>query len=155
MSIRRYGSKLPPNVVGWRSHRDWRNVNNLNHGTPELPEAAERYEGGMIPFALLCAMEASVELMLEIGPERIERRVLELAAAIENGAEQLGGVVANPGSHIIAARFPNADAGALAAALKRDRIVVSARHGHVRISAHFYNNEQDIERLISGLRKLL
>jgi cysteine desulfurase/selenocysteine lyase len=148
-------SKLPPNVVGWRSDRGWRNVNALNQGAPELPDAAARYEGGMIPFALLCAMEASVDLLLEIGPERVERRVLELAAAVEKGAEQLGGVIANPGSHIIAVRFPNADAGALAAALKRDRIVVSARHGHVRISAHFYNNEQDIERLISGLRKLV
>ena len=28
--------RLQPNVVGWRSHRDWRNVDNLHHGVPEF-----------------------------------------------------------------------------------------------------------------------
>jgi selenocysteine lyase/cysteine desulfurase len=73
--------RLPPTVVGWRSHRDWRNVDHLHHGTPEFKDAAEKYEGGGLPFTLLYAMEAVVEWMLEIGPEAIERRVLALADA--------------------------------------------------------------------------
>jgi hypothetical protein len=36
--------KLLPNVVGWRRHRDWRNVDDLHHGMPVLKEAAEKYE---------------------------------------------------------------------------------------------------------------
>ncbi len=62
--------RLQPNVVGWRSHHDWRNVDNLHHGAPEFPRAAEKYEGGSVSFALLYAMEASLDLILEIGPER-------------------------------------------------------------------------------------
>ena len=54
-------------------------VDDLHHGIPQLPEGAERYEGGMLNFPSLYAMRESVRMILEIGPERIERRVLELA----------------------------------------------------------------------------
>lgn len=146
---------LAPNIVGWRSDKGWRNVNTLNQGAPEFKDSAERYEGGMLPFALLCAMEASVAMLLEIGPEQIETRVRELAARVVEIARELGGIVAHPDSHIVAARFPGADAAAIASALKGDRVLVSARHGHLRISAHFYNDESDLERLEAGLKSLL
>jgi selenocysteine lyase/cysteine desulfurase len=146
---------LPPNVVGWRSDKGWRNVNSLNQGVPDLTTSAEKYEGGMIPFLLLYAMEASINMMLDIGPEQIEQRVLELACRIASIARELGGEVAHPGSHIVAVRFPGADAGRIAAELKSRKVLVSARHGHVRISAHFYNNEADLVRLTDELRASL
>jgi cysteine desulfurase / selenocysteine lyase len=34
-------AKLPPNIIGWRSHHDWRNVSNLHHGNPEFKDSAE------------------------------------------------------------------------------------------------------------------
>src|SRR5262249_23942320 len=40
--------QLPAIVVGWRSDRDWRCVDNLNHGEPVFAESAEKYEGGML-----------------------------------------------------------------------------------------------------------
>src|SRR5579872_12431 len=48
-----FRKKLPPNVIGWRSHHDWRNVDRLHSGTPEFKDAAEKYEGGGLPFHLL------------------------------------------------------------------------------------------------------
>jgi selenocysteine lyase/cysteine desulfurase len=146
---------LVPNIVGWRSDKGWRNVNTLNMGAPEFKDSAERYEGGMIPFALLCAMEAAVAMFLEISPERIESRVRELAGRIVSIARELGGVVAHPDSHIVAARFDRADVGAVARELKNRRVLVSARHGHLRMSAHMYNDEIDLDRLQSELKSLL
>jgi cysteine desulfurase / selenocysteine lyase len=143
---------MVPNVIGWRSDKGWRNVNTLNQGVPEFKDSAERYEGGMIPFALLCAMEASVAMILEIGPERIEARVLELAARGVGIAREFGATIAHPNSHIIAARFKGADVARIAAELKSNRVLVSARHGHLRVSAHFYNDETDLERLRIELR---
>src|SRR5207248_3017020 len=70
---------LRPAVMGWRSDRGWRSVDDLHHGAPKLPAAAEKYEGGMLNFPSLYGMRESVRMMLEIGPECIERRVLELA----------------------------------------------------------------------------
>jgi selenocysteine lyase/cysteine desulfurase len=146
---------LVPHVVGWRSDKGWRSVNTLNQGAPEFKDSAERYEGGMIPFALLCAMEASVSMLLEIGPHRVESRVLEMARRIVAIAREFGGVVAHPDSHIIAARFDSVDAGIIANRLKENRVVVSARHGHVRVSAHFYNDEPDLARFRTELGRAL
>jgi selenocysteine lyase/cysteine desulfurase len=147
--------RLQPNVVGWRSHHDWRNVDNLHHGAPEFPRAAEKYEGGSVSFALLYAMEASLDLILEIGPDVIERRVLGLAQATRGILRGLGASVADGASPIVAARFENRDVSALARALKEQRVLVAARRGHLRVSPHLYNNERDLEVFERTLRALL
>ncbi len=147
--------RLRPNVLGWRSHRDWRNVDNLHHGVPELADGAEKYEGGMVNFALLYAMEASLDLVLEIGPEAVEQRVLALAEKTREILRARGGRVDLCGSPIVAARFENRDVSALATALKEEhRVLVAARRGNLRVSPHFYNNEQDLEKLSEALGRL-
>jgi len=100
-------------------------------------------------------MEASVDLILEIGPEVIEQRVLELAAAARGILRGLGASVADNNSQIVAARFENLDVSALARALKEQRVLVAARRGQLRVSPHLYNNEQDLEVLERELRALL
>jgi len=147
--------RLRPNVLGWRSHRDWRNVDNLHHGVPELSESAEKYEGGAVTFAVIYAMEAAIDLILEIGSEIIERRVLDLAAKTRGVLQGFGAEMRAHCSPIVAARFANQDVSALARALKEQRVLVAARRGHLRVSPHYYNNEQDLETLASALRRLL
>jgi cysteine desulfurase/selenocysteine lyase len=143
---------LDPLAVGWRSHFDWRNVDHLHLGAPVFVDSAEKYEGGMLPSAALYALEASVDLMLELTPQAIEERVLALAAQCRARLRELG---ADPlpyeDSAIVATRVPGHDASALARALKQQGVLVSARHGLLRVSTHFYNNEQDLERLIEAL----
>jgi cysteine desulfurase/selenocysteine lyase len=151
----RFRAKLPPAVIGWRSHHDWRNVDRLHHGVPEFVDSAEKYEGGGLPFHLLYGMGASVDWILEIGPARIEARVLDLAARIRAMIRTLGGDAPETGSQIVCAAFPGRDASQLARRLKERRAVVSARHGALRIAPHFYNNEEDIGRLEEALRTLL
>jgi selenocysteine lyase/cysteine desulfurase len=147
--------RLQPNVVGWRSHRDWRNVDNLHHGVPQLVASAEKYEGGSVSFALLYAMEASLDLILEIGPDVIEQRVLDLAAKTRGILRQLGAAVECQASPIVAARFEGRDVSALARALKERQVLVAARRGLLRVSPHLYNNEQDLEVFERALRALL
>jgi selenocysteine lyase/cysteine desulfurase len=147
--------RLEPNVVGWRSHRDWRNVDNLHHGVPELLPSAEKYEGGSVSFALLYAMEASLDLILEIGPDVIEQRVLDLADRTRGILRERGATLAHCASPIVAARFENRDVSALARALKEQGVLVAARRGHLRVSPHLYNNEQDLEIFERTLRTLL
>jgi len=146
---------LRPNTIGWRSHRDWRNVNNLHHGSPEFSGSAEQYEGGAISSALLYAMESSVDLILEIGPQVIEERVLNLAERVREILHGSGAEVEHCGSQIVAGRFEGLDVGSLATALKEARVLVAARRGQLRVSPHFYNNEQDLDVFASALRKLL
>ncbi len=146
---------LQPNVVGWRSHHRWQDFDNLHHGEPEFSTAAERYEGCMLAVPLLCAMEKSVELMLEIGPAQIEARVLELAELAGHKVEALGGTVAHGGTAILACRFEGREASALSRALGARGVVTSARHGYLRVSLHFYNNEEDVEVFAAELKGLL
>ncbi len=156
-SLRR---RLAPRVVGWRSHKGWRNVDNLHHGAPEFTDAAEKYEAGMLAHSLIFALGTSVAMMLDIGPERIERRVQELASMAREllrglGARLLFDEAPHFDSPVIAARFDGRDASALARALFARRVQVSARHGNLRVSTHFYNNEEDLERLAALLRTSL
>jgi selenocysteine lyase/cysteine desulfurase len=143
---------LEPSVVGWRSHKDWRNHDRLHHGAPEFKSEAEKYEGGMLTFAVQYAMGAVIGMMLEIGPERIERRVLELAGRTREALRRRGAVLLSdldphPDSPIIAARFEGRDASELARQLQARRVLVAARHGNLRVSPHFYNSEHDIQAL--------
>jgi selenocysteine lyase/cysteine desulfurase len=151
---------LEPTVVGWRSHREWRRVDSLHHGPPEFKAAAEKYEGGMLSFPLLYAMEASVGLMLEIGPEAIENRVLELARRVREALRGMGARLPSDeaphyDSPVVAAKFEGREAALLARALRDKRVLVSARHGFLRVSPHFYNDEEDIARLEEELRSLV
>ncbi len=151
----RLRAKLPPNAVGWRSHRTWREVDELHHGRPVLTDTAERYEGGGLPSPLLYAMEASIDLMFEIGPDAIERRVLSLAAGARARLRQLGAEMEDNGSHIVGAKLPGADSSRLARELESRRVLVAARDGFLRVSPHFYNDEGDLDRLEEELRRLL
>ena len=147
---------LKPNVVGWRSHQGWRNVDDLHHGAPVFADLAEKYEGVMLPALLIYSLEASVDLMLTLGPAQIEQRVLALATQTRAIVESLGGsVVGDWTSPTVAARFPGHDPSHLARQLRAEKIVVSARHGNLRISTHLFNNEEDLARLDTGLRRLL
>ena len=146
---------LPPNSVGWRSHKTWREVDNLHHGIPDFMDTAEKYEGGGLPFPLMYAMQASVDLMFEIGPDAIEQRVLELAASARTRLRKLGAEVCDTGSQIVAAKFPAQDPSRLARELKARRVLVAARHGFVRVSPHFYNSDEDLDTFEQAIREVL
>jgi selenocysteine lyase/cysteine desulfurase len=88
----------------------------------------------MLNFPSLYAMQASVDMMLEIGPDVIESRVLDLAAKCREVLNEAGGTVAHDATAILAARFDRVDASALARRLRQQGIHVSARQGHLRVS---------------------
>jgi selenocysteine lyase/cysteine desulfurase len=151
---------LPPTIIGWRSHRGWREHENLHHGAPEFGTKAEKYEGGMLAFGPIYGMGASVEMMLEIGPPVIERRVMHLAALTRDVLRRAGGRLAadcdpHYDSPVVTARFEGKDARQLARALEARKVLVAARHGNLRVSPHFYNDESDLERFETELKQIL
>ena len=135
----------------------WREVDTLHH----VDAGADRVggegndSGGGLPFPLLYAMEASVDLILGIGPEAVEWRVLDLAASARRRLQALGADAPETGSHIMAAKFAGEDPSKLARELKAQRVLVAARHGYLRVPPHFYNTEEDLDPLEEELRKLL
>jgi selenocysteine lyase/cysteine desulfurase len=146
---------LEPNVIGWRSHHSWQDLDNLHHGMPEWAASAHRYEGYMPALPLLYAMERSVDLMLELDPVRIESRVLQLVDGVKAVVEKFGGSVANAKSPIAACRFPERDSSELSRALNARNVLTSARHGRLRLSFHLYNDESDIAAVDAALGEIL
>lgn len=149
-------SRLRPSVIGWRSDRGWRGVEHLHHGAPVFSDAAEAFEGGMLNFPSIYAMGASVDLMLRIGVRHIEQRVMQLARRCCELLESLGGDVFPSDSPIVTAKFPYVDASSITRELASEyRVHASARHGRLRVSVHFYNDESDLDRLAEGLTSLV
>ena len=101
----------------------------------------------MLNFPSIYGAAESVRMMLEIGPELIEQRVLELAGLAADILRQSGAIIVNEHTNIVAANWPDRDASALAKKLQEQRIIVAARHGNLRVSPHFYNTEADLELL--------
>jgi selenocysteine lyase/cysteine desulfurase len=103
------------------------------------------------------ALGAALELLLEMGPAAIERRVLSLADQAGSGLAEMGFEIVSsrrPGetSGIVAAVHPRLPAAELVERLAGRGIVVSTRAGRLRVAPHAYNTEGEIERLLVGLR---
>jgi len=82
--------------------------------------------------------------------------VLALARLVRERLRALGGdPLPYDDSAIAAVRFPGKDASALSVELKKHGVIVSARHGQLRVSTHFYNNEDDVARLAGTIQSLL
>ena len=94
-------------------------------------------------------------MLAGIGPANIEQRVLQLASLIRKSLHDLGANTLANSSQIVAAQFPGRDVSAIARGLRERRVLVAARHGYLRVSPHFYNNEDDVAALTAEVRKAI
>ncbi len=88
--------------------------------------------------------------------ENIERHVLRLTGLLidklqEKGYRVVSSLHPEERSGIVVFTHPKHESDALLQRLSKARIVVSLREGAIRASAHLYNNEEDIERLVEAL----
>ena len=145
--------RLRPIGVGWHSV-----TTSYNSPTIEmrLKPTAERWEGGSPNMPGLLAFGASLGLLTEIGPAAVSARILDRAEAVREIARSAGwGVYGSerPGdlSGIVAFERAGIDPDAFALGLRERGIIVASRRGRVRISAHIYNNSDDLGRLAEAL----
>lgn len=149
---------LEPLLLGWNSLAeggfDPRSVN--------LKHTAARYEGGSYNMAGLLAFEASLDLLLRLGTNRIDSpiaaAILENVATIAKQLDECGFAVQLPSeefrSGILTASWPGAQVSELNAARKHcveQNVILSVRAGRIRIATHAYNDADDIERLVGAL----
>jgi selenocysteine lyase/cysteine desulfurase len=141
-----------PRVVGWRSV-----VDNTDFDTyhTELQPGAGRFEEGTPNTAGIFALGAAIDLLLEIGIEAIGRRVLELTDRLVAGLAERGAECLSPrgaeASGIVSFRLRDEPIERTVARLRARRVFVVGRRGGVRASPHFYNDEDEIDRLLAAL----
>jgi selenocysteine lyase/cysteine desulfurase len=119
-----------------------------------LRHTAARFETGNHNYAGLFALDAALGLLTDVGTEVIERHVTGLAGHLIGELTRRGYQVLTPADSARRAGivvFDAPDHQAIAARLEADQIRISVRRGHLRASLHGYNNEADIERLLTHL----
>jgi selenocysteine lyase/cysteine desulfurase len=115
-----------------------------------------RSELGCPHFAGIFALGASVEMIHSIGPANIEERALELNRKLTARLNEAGWKVLSPlGSEeyrsaetLVAAENP----AEVVKKLAQQKVHVTEKPEGFRVSTDFFNNEDDIERLIDALK---
>jgi selenocysteine lyase/cysteine desulfurase len=149
-------NRLRPIGVGWHSVvGSYNSPRNDFH----LKPSAARWEGGSFNMPGLFALGASLDLLLEIGPEAVSARILDRAEAVRELAGRAGWTVVGSRreadrSAIVVLERAGVDPQAAARALRDLGIVVACRRGKLRVSPHLYNNDEDLDRLRLGLAGL-
>jgi len=144
---------LVPTVTGWFAAQDIFAMETTRYNPSPT---ARRFEAGTPPVVNTYAAEAGLAVLQAQGLPAIERRIGELTAAIKAAAREAGYSLATPedaSRHGPMIAIRAVDDAALVASLEADGIVTSCRDGNLRVSPHFYNNEQDIDNLFSALQQ--
>jgi selenocysteine lyase/cysteine desulfurase len=146
--------RIDPTSVGWISvETPW----DFEDREQPLKPNALAWESGTGCSSLFYGLEQSAKLLTETGLDRIQNYLEELTDYL---CELLAGkeyeIVSSraPGekSSIVCVRNNNGlPCGEIAKRLEEQNVIVSPRGDRVRISPHFYNNREDIERLVSSL----
>lgn len=147
--------ELWPTIVGYRSDE---NPMEFNFREFQPAHTARRYEDGQLNFPGLAGMKESITLLQEVGLEVIRTRTLSLVDRMVDGLKRNMGVQVKScldeafrsGIVNLACRDPES----VAQQLLQRGIVVSVRGGGLRISPHFYNAEDEIDKLVSELNAL-
>jgi cysteine desulfurase / selenocysteine lyase len=129
-----------------------------------LPDRADRYEPGVLNTGPLFGMSAGLELLLEVGIDRVAARLIALKEHLMAGLGPLGfeaiAPVAGPhASGLLTLRHENRDPAPIFAALKAAHVVPSLRRDRagrffLRFSPHFYNTESEMDRVIELIGSL-
>ena len=124
----------------------------------ELRETARRFEESSVSVLDMAVFQAGVDLLLEIGPEAIEERVLALAGHLASGLVERGHQVVEPWPRgpretagIVSFRRPGSSAHEVLRELNAARVVGRVHADFVRLAPHFYNTHEEVERVLNVL----
>lgn len=123
----------------------------------DLRDDARRFDSGVYNLAGICALGASINLLLEVGIDQVQVRVKELTDRLVEGLRRKGWMVHSPRtpsewSGIVSFSSEKHDLQALRKHLRSEfRIVVASRLGRLRASPHFYNSTEEIDQLVEAL----
>lgn len=142
---------LAPTHTGW-----WANKNMFAFDIQnfEYWQDARRFEGGEVNMAGVVGASAALDMVLEIGPARLQRATAELVRDLIERAKDAKFEIGTPSdpreqSGIVVLRMQ--DPAKATKALAKEKIIVDHRPGKLRVSPYFYNTPEENQKLIDVL----
>jgi selenocysteine lyase/cysteine desulfurase len=143
-----------PTIAGWASFRGTDDYTRLTAYDPQPWGDARRFEVITLPLQDFVAMNASVDLLLEIGIPAIATHVRRISEPLVRWAESGRGTITSPvgdrASAITCVR-PHGDVVAAHGRLVASGVTCSLREGSIRLSPHLFNTVEEIERVVELL----
>jgi len=146
--------RIEPSFVGWISvETPWDFADREQSFKPN----ALAWESGTGASSLFYGLEQSLKLLTETGLEKIEKYLDELTnylCELLAGKDYIILSSRTPGerSAIVCIQHTNGlHCNEIYERLQHENVIVSPRADRLRISPHFYNNSEDIERLVDAL----
>ncbi|MFL6343885.1 MAG: aminotransferase class V-fold PLP-dependent enzyme [Nitrososphaeraceae archaeon] len=138
-----------------------RRENFNNNMKLDMSGTAARFEIGTPHFANIIALNAAIKYISRIGINQIERRILSITDYLIDKLQNLNLEILSPiedkryrsGIVVFKSNKRKKPTDIVTELQKRERIIVSARGKGIRVSPHFYNNEEDIDRLVAALKR--
>jgi selenocysteine lyase/cysteine desulfurase len=148
-------SRLEPAAVGWLAMAASEDFTRLTNYEFRYWPDARRFEVFTLPFQDFAGFNASLELLLELGPRSIDAHVRALGRRIVSWATSRAGVrlvtpsdPARRGAIISVAPADPADASRR---LTEAGIWHSLREGAIRLAPHAYNTESEVDSALEVL----
>lgn len=146
--------QMEPRFVGWMAFEGTDDFSRLTEYDCTLRSDGRRFELNTLAFQDFYGMVHSLDLILELGVERIAEYTAWLQEPMLEWADERGIRVASPRepqhqSAIFCLAPPNPVEAFHA--LKRASVVCSLREGALRLSPHAYNTRDELEKVIDVL----
>lgn len=146
--------RITPRLVGWISvETPW----DFDDREQDFKPAALSWESGTGPSSLFYGLEQSLLLLRDAGLANIESYLTDLTDFLCDGLagrdyELISSRRPGEKSQIVCIRHRGGITSTeIFKSLENEGIVVSPRGDRLRIAPHFFNNREDIERLLSHL----
>ena len=143
---------LRPTIAGWFGNA---RMFDFDPKVFEFHDGARRFELGTTANAAVYAANAGLDIVLEIGVDRLRKRTSELVTDVIERLSDAGYVLKTPDSPaeragIVAIQMRDPPQAVRALASKK--FIVDYRHDRLRVSPYFYNSPDDNERFVQALR---
>jgi selenocysteine lyase/cysteine desulfurase len=148
--------KVRPVTMGWGNVINAANFMDYDF---TLQADAKKFEEGTPNTMSIHAFGAALELLLEVGIDNIEKRVMSLGDCVIGELKSRGIKIYS--STLLSERSGNIsfaldkDVGRLYSFMLENKVKLTVRDGLVRFSPHFYNNEEEILKVFDLLDSYL
>ncbi len=148
-------NRLKPYNLGWLSAQ-WEEFNHCFTPKP-VKRNASRFEEGTKNYIGIYGLGAALKILLEFGLENIDARVRELTRQLRSGLKGAGFEIMTPEpderrAGIITCRKPDRDMAVVYQQLQAAGFICALRENWLRISPHFYNTEEEVERFVQQIK---